>query len=67
MNKKFLLTVIDYFIKWVEAELLSQIREVDVIRFIRRNIFSKFSILKAFVLDNERQFVAKKSKNCWSK
>ena len=38
--------------KWVEAELLAQIRETDVIRFIKRNIFSYFGILRAFISDN---------------
>ena len=52
-NKKFLLEVTDYFTKWVEAEPLTQIKEADVIRFIRRNIMSKYGILRAFILDNE--------------
>ncbi|GFZ21534.1 hypothetical protein Acr_29g0006960 [Actinidia rufa] len=40
-DKRFLLVATDYFTKWVEAEPLAQIRETDVIRFIRRNILSK--------------------------
>ena len=51
-NKKFLLVAMDYFTKWVEAEQLAQIKEVDVIRFIQRNILSRFGILRAFVSDN---------------
>ena len=35
-NKKILLASIDYFTKWVEAEMLTQIRKVGVIRFIRK-------------------------------
>ncbi|XP_057465748.1 uncharacterized protein LOC130755372 [Actinidia eriantha] len=41
-NKRFLLAVTDYFTKWVEVEPIAQIREVDPIKFIRRNILSKF-------------------------
>ena len=56
-NKKLLLAAIDYFTKWVEAEQLVQIIELDVIRFICRNILSRLGILRAFVSDNETQFV----------
>ena len=43
-NKKFLLVTTDYFTKWVKAKPLGQIREVDVIRSIRKNILSRFGI-----------------------
>ena len=33
-QKKFLLVVIDYFIKWVEAEALAKIIEAKVTDFI---------------------------------
>ena len=62
-NKKFLLAATDYFTKWVEAEPLAQIREADVIRFIRTNILSRFGIPKAFVSDNGTQFVGSKVRN----
>ena len=47
----------DYFTKWVEAEPLAQVKETNVIRFIRKNILSRFGIPRAFVSDNETQFV----------
>ncbi|GFS42838.1 hypothetical protein Acr_00g0081980 [Actinidia rufa] len=62
-NKRFLLAATDYFTKWVEAEPLAQIRETNVIRFIRRNILSRFGIPRAFVSDNGTQFVGSKVKN----
>ena len=62
-NKRFLLATTDYFTKWVEEELVTQIREMDVIRFIHRNILSKFSIPKVFISDNVAQFVGKKVKD----
>ena len=37
-NKKYLLVCTDYFTKWVEAEPLANIRDVDVKRFIWKNI-----------------------------
>ena len=46
-----MLAVTDYFTKWVEVEPLAQIREMDVIRFIRRNILSRFAIPRAFISD----------------
>ena len=33
-NKSWLLVGSDYFIKWVEAELLENIKDVDVNRFV---------------------------------
>ena len=62
-NKRFLLVATDYFTKWVEAEPLAQIRETDVIRFIRGNILSRFGIPRAFVSDNGTQFVGSKVRN----
>ena len=37
-NKKYLLVCTDYFTKWVEAEPLVNIKDVDVKRFIWKNI-----------------------------
>ncbi|XP_057485872.1 uncharacterized protein LOC130772151 [Actinidia eriantha] len=58
--EKFFLAATDYLTKWVEAEPLAQIRKMDVIKFIRRNILSKFDILRALMLDNGTQFISKK-------
>ena len=60
-NKKFLFAATEYFI--MEVKLLTQIREMDVIRFIRKNIMSKFNIPKAFVSNNKTQFIGKKIKD----
>ena len=37
-NKKYLLVCTDYFTKWVKVEPLANIRDVDVKRFIWKNI-----------------------------
>ena len=37
-NKKYLLVGTDYFTKWVEAELLANIRDVDVKKFIWKKL-----------------------------
>ena len=57
-SKKFLLAATDYFTKWIKAELLAQIKEVDVITFI----YNRFGIPRAFMSDNETQFVGYKVK-----
>ena len=59
-NKKKLLAATDYFTKWVKDEPFAQIREMDVIKFIYRNILSSFSLHKAFVSENGTQFVGQK-------
>uniref|UniRef100_A0A2N9J0D1 Reverse transcriptase n=1 Tax=Fagus sylvatica TaxID=28930 RepID=A0A2N9J0D1_FAGSY len=43
-NKKFLIVATDYFTKWVEAEPLSHIREVDTKRFLWKSIITRFGI-----------------------
>uniref|UniRef100_A0A2N9EFL0 Integrase catalytic domain-containing protein n=1 Tax=Fagus sylvatica TaxID=28930 RepID=A0A2N9EFL0_FAGSY len=55
-NKKFLITATDYFIKWIEAEPLSNIRDVDVKRFFWKNVITRFGIPWAAISDNGTQF-----------
>ena len=51
-NKKYLLVCPDYFTKWVEAELLANIRDVDVKRFIWKNIVTLFGVPNVLISDN---------------
>ena len=51
-NKKYLLVGTDYFTKWVEAEPLANIRDVDVKRFIWKNIVTRFGTPCTLVSDN---------------
>ena len=55
-NKRFLIAATDYFTKWVEAEPLSNIRDVDTKRFLWKNIVTRFSIPWAVISDNGTQF-----------
>ena len=48
-NKKYLLIGTDYFTKWVGAKPLTNIRDVDVKKFIWRNIVTRFGIPRALV------------------
>ena len=43
---------VDYFTKWVEAEALANIRDVDVKKFVRRNTVTRFEILESLVSVN---------------
>ena len=58
-NKKYLLVCTDYFTKWVEIEPLANIRDVDVKRFIWKNIVTRFEIPCALISDNGHQFDSK--------
>ena len=58
-NKKYLLVGTDYFTKWVETESLANIRDVDVKRFIWKNIVTRFGVPHALILDNSLQFDSK--------
>ncbi|NCG69396.1 reverse transcriptase-like protein [Bacillus coagulans] len=58
-NKKYLLVGTDYFTKWVEAEPLANIRDVDVKKFIWKNIVTRFGIPHTLISDNGLQFDSK--------
>uniref|UniRef100_A0A2N9JBM8 Uncharacterized protein n=1 Tax=Fagus sylvatica TaxID=28930 RepID=A0A2N9JBM8_FAGSY len=58
-NKKFLIVATDYFTKWVEAEPLSHIWEVDTKRFLWKSIITRFGIPWAVISDNGTQFEGK--------
>ena len=58
-NKKYLLVCTDYFTKWVKSEPLTNIRDVDVKRFIWKNIVTRFEIPYALISDNGLQFDSK--------
>ena len=53
---KFLLVVIDYFIKWVEAKALATITEARIRSFVWKNIICRFGIPLTIISDNRRQF-----------
>ena len=49
----------DYFMKWVETEPLSNIKDSDAKRFIQRNIIIRFGIPHMLILENGLQFNGK--------
>ena len=54
-----MLVTIDYFTKWVEAEALANIRDVDVKKFVWKNIVTRFGVPQVLISDNGLQFDSK--------
>nr|KYP70190.1 Pol polyprotein [Cajanus cajan] len=57
---KFLLVVVDYFTKWIEAEPLACISATNVQKFVWKNLVTRFGISYAIISDNGLQFTDKK-------
>ena len=49
----------NYFTKWVEAEPLANIRDMEAKRFFWKNIVTRFGIPHTLISDNELQFDSK--------
>ena len=58
-NKSYLLVGTDYFTKWVEAEPLVNIRDIDAKKFVWKNIVTRFRVLHTLISDNGLQFDSK--------
>ena len=58
-NKRYLLVGIDYFTKWIEAEPLANIKDVDAKKFVWKNIVTRFVVPRTLILDNGLQFDSK--------
>ena len=52
---------VNYFTKWAEVEALANIRDVDVKKFVWRNIVTRFGVLESLVSDNGFNLTAKLS------
>ena len=49
----------DYFTKWVEAEPLANIKDVDAKRLVWKNIVTRFGVPRTLISDNSLQFDSK--------
>ena len=58
-NKKYFLVGTDYFTKWVEAEPLANIRNVDAKKIVWKNIITRFGIPCVLISDKGLQFDSK--------
>ena len=55
-NEKYLLVDTNYFTKWVEAEPLANIRDVDAKKFPWKNIVTRFGVPNTLISGNGLQF-----------
>ena len=62
-NKKYLIVGTDYFTKWVEAEPLANIRDVDAKRFVWKSIVTWFGVPHVLISNNGLQFDSKMFSN----
>ena len=54
---KYMVVVVDYFTKWIEAEPLACISGRHMIKFVWKNIMTRFRTPKILISDNGLQFV----------
>ena len=62
-GKVFMLVMTDYFSKWIEAEAFAQVRDKEVVSFIKRNILTRFGIPAEIICDNGSQFISRRTTN----
>ena len=55
-NQKFVLMAVDYFTKWAEAETLANIWDMDVEKFVWKNIVTRFGVPDFLISGNGLQF-----------
>ena len=55
-NRRFILVDVDYFTKWAEAKALANIQDVDVKKFVWKNIITRFRVPDSLISDNGLQF-----------
>ena len=55
-NRQFVLVAVDYFIKWAKVEALANIWDVDVKKFIWKNLITRFGVSDSLVSENGLQF-----------
>jgi len=56
-GNKFIIVLVDYFTKWIEASPLKNIEAKDVINFLKE-VFSRHGVPEIIITDNGRQFIA---------
>ena len=61
-----MLVGIDYFTKWVETEPLTDIKDMDVKRFIQKNIVTRFGVPHTLISNNGLQFDSKNFRKYYS-
>ncbi|RDX82717.1 Pol polyprotein, partial [Mucuna pruriens] len=60
---KYLIVVVDYFTKWIEAEAIAMISVERIKRFYWKKIICRFELPTEIVLDNRTQFASRSTMN----
>ena len=55
-NNLYILVAVDYVFKWVEAIATPTNDSKVVIKFLKKNIFTRFGMRRALLSDNETHF-----------
>ena len=63
VGKVFMLVMTDYFSKWIKVEAFVQVRDKEVVSFIKRNILTRFGIPTEIICDNGSQFISKMTRD----
>ena len=50
---------VDYFTKWAEMKALANIRDVDIKKFVWKNIITRFGVPNSLISDNGLHFDSK--------
>ena len=61
-----MLVATNYFTKWMEAEALGNIQDMDVKKFVWKNIITRLGVTWALVLENRLQFDGKTFREYYS-
>ena len=61
-QRVFFLAMTDYFSKWIEAEAYREVKDKDVVSFIKRNIICRFGVPSEIVCDNGSQFISDRTR-----
>ena len=58
-NPRFVLVAVDYLTKWAEAEALANIQDIDLKKFVWKNIVTRFGVPDSLISNNGLQFDSK--------
>lgn len=59
MGHKFILTTIDYFTRWVEAEAVKNVDQEIVVKFVEK-LITRFGVPQTIISDNGPSFLGEK-------
>ena len=65
-GNKFVVVVIEYFTRWIEAKPLATITSETVKKFFWQNIICRFGVPRTLIVDNGKQFDLDKFKEFYT-